>query len=181
LRLGSKAAAFHWGFAEATVFFIVPDALLTSLALNSLRTAVTAALLAALGATVGGLAVWFLASSNPETANNILLAVPGISESTFQTVRKLFSEGTYTGLLHGAFTGVPYKIFAAEAGFNGINPALFAALTPLARLPRFLLLSLAAWAAGQWIGARLSQRQKFAVTLSLWLVFYIVYFTLVGW
>jgi hypothetical protein len=36
---GPKALAVLWGFAEATVFFIVPDVQLSWLALRSRRTA----------------------------------------------------------------------------------------------------------------------------------------------
>ncbi|EEE46417.2 hypothetical protein SADFL11_3706 [Roseibium alexandrii DFL-11] len=163
------------------MFFIVPDVLLTCLAMKSLKAALMAALFAALGATAGGTLVWHLAYAEPEATMHLLLVVPGISEATFETVRRLLSEGIYIGMLRGAFTGVPYKIFAAEAGNTGINPFLFASLTPLVRLPRFVALSLVACAASRCIGERLSSRQKLFTSLSLWLSFYVIYFRYVGW
>jgi hypothetical protein len=91
------------------------------------------------------------------------------------------AEGTYSGLLQGAFTGIPYKVFAVEAGSTGINPVLFASLTPLARLPRFIVLSVIAWAAARAFGARLYLRQRLIVTLTLWAGFYAFYFSRIGW
>ncbi len=180
MRLGSKTAAFLWGLAEATFFFIVPDVLITCLALKSLKSALLASLVAALGATLGGM-VWTMANAAPGVTMNMLLQVPGISETTFQQVHLLLTKGVFQGMMVGAFSGVPFKVFATGAGIQGINPALFAILTPLVRLPRFVLLSLLAWALSKAIGQRLQYKHKLALTTLLWVIFYMAYFSLVGW
>jgi len=57
-------AAFLWGFAEATLFFIVPDVLLTLLAVRfGWRRAIMPLLFCLSGAVVGG-AVFFGASAH---------------------------------------------------------------------------------------------------------------------
>lgn len=167
-----------WGFAEATLFFLVPDILLTSLALNSFRKAVLAA---AMAAAIGGLLVWSGAHWFPVETKAVLLMVPGISENTFSSVQTLFKSGAFSGMLQGAFSGVPYKIFAAEAGSTGINPIPFAILTPIARLPRFFLLSVAAWTLSWAIGTRMATKTKLRSALVLWCVFYFGYFSVIGW
>jgi membrane protein YqaA with SNARE-associated domain len=181
LRPGSKTLAGLWGFAEATLFFIVPDVLLTALALRSQKSALSAAVIAALSATLGGMLVWFSATIAPETARTVLLAVPGISEDTFATVRDLLEAALFEGMVTGAFTGVPYKVFAAEAGSAGTGPWVFALLSPAARLPRFALMCLLARGLSALVGERLSDRSKLTVTLGLWAVFYVFYFAIVGW
>lgn len=180
MRLGSKPAAFAWGLAEATVFFIVPDVLLTCLGLKSLKQALTASVFAALGATLGGVVIWQLSHSAPDWTMSILQQVPGISNATVQQVQSLLQQGTYQGMVIGAFSGVPFKVFAAEAGRQGINPGLFAVLIPAARLPRFIILSFTAWALSKAIGHHLSSRHKLLLTLVLWTVFYMAYFSVVG-
>jgi len=54
LRPWSLWAGFAWGFAEATLFFIVPDLLLTFIALYSFRRSVKVLAFILLGALVGG-------------------------------------------------------------------------------------------------------------------------------
>lgn len=181
MRLGSNLLAAAWGFAEATLFFVVPDVLLTGLALSSLKRALYACLAAAVGATLGGLIVYLAVTAWPERAAALLMSVPGISDATFNTVRNLLEPGQFQGMLVGAFTGVPYKIFAAEAARDGYPLALFLLLTPLARLPRFALLSLLAWGLSRALGDRLQVRWKLALCLSLWVAFYVGYFHIVGW
>ncbi len=181
MRPGSRTLAALWGFAEATLFFIVPDVLLTSVALASLRKALWAAVIAALAATIGGSLVWLVAAHSPEATRSILLEVPGISEASFATVRRLLKSGLFDGMLHGAFSGVPYKIFAAEVGFSGTGLAQFALLSPIVRLPRFVVMSLIASWLSRLVGTRLSYAWKLAISLLLWGVFYAFYFAAMGW
>ena len=181
MRPGSKALAALWGFAEATLFFIVPDVLLSGLALFSLKRALLASLSAALAATLGGLLVFTCATQFPLETREVFLKVPGISEATFATVDRLLQNGLYAGMLEGAFSGVPYKTFAAEAGSRGLSPVAVALLSPAARLPRFVTIVLITFALSKMIGTRLSHRVKVVVLLVLWSLFYIVYFRAVGW
>ncbi|POF28215.1 hypothetical protein [Roseibium marinum] len=181
MRPGSKTLAALWGFAEATLFFVVPDVLLTGLALRSLKRALCAALVAALAAAVGGALIWTCAHYAPHTSRSVLLQVPGISENTFATVQLYLESGLFQGMLRGAFSGVPYKIFAAEAGMNGTSLWVFALLSPLARLPRFVVVCMATWALSRLAGERLSMGAKVALSLALWVVFYVFYFAMAGW
>ena len=51
--LGVNLGAAVWGFAEATLFFIVPDVLLSWIALHAPRKALVACLWAVVGAPSG--------------------------------------------------------------------------------------------------------------------------------
>ncbi len=52
--MGVKLTSLIWGFAEATFFFIVPDVLLTLIALKNWRLATRACLWSLGGALIGG-------------------------------------------------------------------------------------------------------------------------------
>jgi len=52
--MGVVGAALVWGFAEATLFFFVPDILITRIALADLRRALWACFWSLLGAVSGG-------------------------------------------------------------------------------------------------------------------------------
>jgi membrane protein YqaA with SNARE-associated domain len=92
-RLWDVAAAL-WGFAEATVFFIVPDVLLTAAAMGSLRRGLRAAGFALAGAVAGGVAVMLWARADPEGVARMLLAVPGISEALVERAQGLVEGGS---------------------------------------------------------------------------------------
>ena len=80
LPLAAIAAAFAWSFAEATVFFIVADVLLTFIAVAmGLRVALLASLAAAIGAACGGMIMWRHGLADPVAATNLLAAVPFVS------------------------------------------------------------------------------------------------------
>lgn len=186
MRPGNRPPAFVWlaalwGFAEATLFFIVPDVLISVLALRSLRRATYAALAAASTAAIGGLLVWTCASHFPDETLRGLLAVPGISSTTFETARDLLQAGLFQGLLGGAFSGVPYKVLSAEAGFASVTSGALLLASPAARLPRFVLVALIAWSLSRLVGSHLSDRGKLVLCLTVWLVFYTGYFLHFGW
>ncbi|GAA0773389.1 hypothetical protein E1180_10620 [Roseibium denhamense] len=163
------------------MFFIVPDVLLSCLALKSWRRALGGCLAAAIGAVCGGALIWLWMSASSEMAYAVLLEVPGISAATVQRVQELLETGVFPGMLAGAFSGVPYKIFAAETALQSVPLWQLLVLTPFGRLPRFLAITVLAGAISRLIGARLSLRSKLLITLMLWTLFYCGYFWLVGW
>ncbi|MBO9459555.1 MULTISPECIES: hypothetical protein [Stappiaceae] len=170
-----------WSFAEATLFFIAPDALLSIIALRSLGKAMTAALLASFAAAFGGLLVWTCAQHFPEETLQVLLLVPGISGPTFEMARQLLQAGLFEGLLGGAFSGIPYKVLSAEAGYASIPAQSLFLVSPVARLPRFVLVALISWSVSRLVGARLSDRRKLALCLAVWPFVYANYFLTAGW
>lgn len=174
-------AALIWGFAEATLFFLVPDVLLTGYAMRSFKRALSACLYAAAGAALGGFLLALLAGWEPDMVRAVLLTVPGISEDSLTTARDLLDLGLLPGLITASFTGQPYKTLAFEAAGAGVSPFWLALITPLARLPRFLLASLAAAALSALVDDRLTPAAKFSLWALFWLGFYSFYLSRVGW
>lgn len=180
---GAQAAAFGWGLAEATFFFIVPDVWLTVLGCRSIRAGLKAALAALLGALVGGLIMYAAGRTAPEAARAFVERVRGIQLGLIQKVEADLTERGLAAVLLGPLRGVPYKIFAEEWGARrGSWPAFLAVSIP-ARGTRFGLGVLLASAVARLI-APWTQRRAGTEMLILavcWIAFYSVYFTTFGW
>ena len=186
MRPGSSTLALFylvalWSFAEATLFFIAPDALLSIIALRSLGKAMMAALVASFAAAFGGLIVWTCAQYFPEETLQALLLVPGISGSTFEMAGQLLQAGLFEGLLGGAFSGIPYKVLSAEAGYASVPAQTLFLVSPAARLPRFVLVAFISWSLSRLVGDRLSDKRKLALCLAVWPFVYANYFLNAGW
>jgi len=167
------ALAGLWGFAEATLFFIVPDVPISAVAaLAGWRRGVVAALAAALGAMAGGLAMYLWGAADPEAARSAVVALPAIDRAMAEAVARDFTAGGYAAMLAGAFGGIPYKLYAVAAGEQGAPLAAFLVMTPLVRLPRFLLAAFAA----AWTARFVPSRARLPVLAVVWIAFYAFYF-----
>jgi hypothetical protein len=120
------AAAVLWGAAEASVFFIVPDVLLTAAALRlGVRRALLLCLIAACAAALTGAILWLWAGHDPVAARQTMLHVPAVGPDLLARVHGEFDSAWPLHLLWGAMTGVPYKLYAVEAGSRHIPLLLF--------------------------------------------------------
>ncbi len=176
-----SVGAALWGFAEATVFFVVPDVLLTFLALDRTRRALSACIYVTAGALVGGALMYVWAAGDPAGAAATVDAVPAVSAGMIERVGHDLERRGLAGLLVGAFTGTPYKVFAVRAPDVGIGAVPFLVSSIPARLSRFLLVSLVAGWISARIGSRWRPERKAAVLAGLWLVFYAAYLSLLPW
>ena len=77
--MGIIIAATLWGFAEATVFFIVPDVFLSVLAMFDMSKALVACLYALFGALVGGVVMYNWGIVDLAGALRVLDTLPSIS------------------------------------------------------------------------------------------------------
>lgn len=166
-------AGLAWGVAEATFFFIVPDVLLSALALRSTRAALAGTVAAVAGAAVGGAAMFLFARADPALARAAVDGVPFIPPRLFDEAATLSAAHGGLGILFGAFQGLPYKIFAVQA------PAVqtladFLAWTVPGRAVRFLLVVAIALLAARWIGRRFPRGLAVAWAVA-WVLVYATY------
>jgi membrane protein YqaA with SNARE-associated domain len=178
-RHGPLAAA--WGFAEATLFFVVPDVHLTALALRDVRAGLWASLWAAAGALAGGALMWAWGAGAPEVAAATLERVPAVGQAMRARVHLELVEQGWAAVLLGPTSGTPYKLYAATSGALGMSLGGLLAITVPARLVRFAGLVLLAGAIARGPLADWSPRRRRALHLSGWAVFYAVYFVAVDW
>jgi hypothetical protein len=175
----ARALACAWGFAEATVFFIVPDVGLTFLALRGLRRSLGAAAWALGGALAGGAAMLLLGARAPGAALRLLDALPGISPALLEHAHRDLEVHGLRAVLLGVAGGIPYKIYAVEwgAGHGAWLPFLLVSVP--ARGARFLVTPLVA-AGLQRLAAPLTGRRalvEWGLLAAFWLGFYGFYFS----
>jgi hypothetical protein len=177
---GPGLLAALWGFAEATLFFLVPDVLLTWLAINLPLRGLRGCYWALGGSLVGALLMIGWASAAPEAARSALLLVPGISPPLIETVRaQLVAEGL-PALFLGPVQGIPYKVYVVESVALGLSPTMLLLVSVPARLLRFLLVTLLAIGLARGPLRRLSTRTLRILHVVCWVVFYGVYFVVIG-
>jgi membrane protein YqaA with SNARE-associated domain len=169
-------AAALWGFAEATFFFLVPDVILSAIAIYDWRVALLACLAGVAGAVAGGALMYRQGRSRYARLQAFLLRLPGISPSMLERVRAEVALRRFLAVLTGPLSGTPYKTYAVEAGRQGLPFAGFLLITIPARLIRFVLVTaLAAWLAHS-VFPVLPVTWKLAVWAGAWTAFYAWYF-----
>lgn len=170
-------AAFIWGVAEATLFFFVPDAVLSYIGLkHGVKSAARASLIAAIGAGIGGaiMALWSL--SDPETARAAVLAVPAISEAMAVRAADAMAGNWFVATLLGPLSSTPFKLYAILAPHAGASVPAFALAGIIARLPRFLVVSIGVALIGRVLSRWFSERQLLWLLIGAWVLFYAVFF-----
>jgi membrane protein YqaA with SNARE-associated domain len=172
--------AFAWGWSEATVFFIVPDVLLTLLALRSPRMALAACLWATFGAVVGGAMTYDYANLHPASSREILVMIPGISDRLVGEVGEQFYEHGDAALFLGPLRGIPYKIYAVQAAWQRRPLVDFLLVSIPARAIRFVLTSVLASVIAAPLRRRVRERTLVHIHLLAWSAFYAAYFAAHG-
>ena len=174
--------AVSWGLAEATLFFIVPDVLLTRIAiLRGWRRALRACGWALAGAIVGGTLVYYAAASGHAAG----LArwfdwLPGIGPALMAQAHDGLEDHGVSVLFRGAFSGIPFKLYAMHAGAMHLGWGMFLLASVGSRLARFVATSLFAWALAKTVLRACSQAYLQAIHVAVWVAFYAVYFIRVG-
>lgn len=172
-------AAFIWGAAEAILFFIVADVLLTFMVLrHGPKPALLAACCATVGALVGGAALYIWSGNDAATVRDMLDLIPATSPRMIDTASSDMAAAPATTMLSGAFSGVPYKLFAAAAPHAGVALMPFLAWTVPARLARYMLLIFVFAAIAAGAGLIMSRRRQMQLALGGWVLFYALFWSL---
>jgi membrane protein YqaA with SNARE-associated domain len=140
--VASLAIAFVWGLAEAMLFFIIPDVYLGFVALFNWRRGLLGTATTVVGAVLGGAIMYTLAASHGSAMDRLIDHVPLISPRIIQTVSENMQESGLRVMINGPKQGIPYKVYAVQAGQQAHPFVLFLLVTVLARLTRILPLTL---------------------------------------
>ena len=170
-------AAFFWGVAEATLFFIVPDVILSYIGLrHGPRAAAIASVYAACGAAVGGAIMFAWSANAADAARRAVLGVGAISEDMGARAEQATAANWFVATLTGPLTNTPFKLFAILAPHAGAALPVFALAAIAARLPRFLIVSIGIALLSRFLSRWLSERQLIWVLIGAWLLFYVQFF-----
>lgn len=167
---------FFWGFAEGTLFFIIPDVLLSWASLTGAKGGfkILGAILA--GSLMAGLCMYSWAASQPELSRTVVASVPFVRAKMFDKVQQDYREQGISGMLKGPGSGIPYKVYAVLAP-PVANPAVFALISIPARLERlvtsWLLFTALGWLFGRWI--KKHPRLTTTFFAAFWMITYALY------
>jgi len=168
-----SALAFLWGFAEGTLFFILPDVPLSLAALYRPRRALLQAVAIVCGAVLAG-AVMFLWASYSPSARLAVAHVPLVRPGMFQRSEADYARFGIWAVSLGPIRGIPYKVYAVEAPEHcGLGSFLLVSVP--ARMMRLLVVWLIFAAAGAVL--RALRRVSLAPVLHglVWIVVYVAY------
>lgn len=174
--MGVNLLALLWGFAEATLFFIVPDVWLSILGRKKLKIGLIACIYTLLGALAGGLLMFAWGGHDLDRVRRVLEAVPGISTQMIEAVYRQLTEQGVLSLMSGPLSGTPYKIYASQAQAAGISPWVFLLVSIPARLIRFVLVTSVLHYAHEAACRLMGKKDCLGLLLFGWLLFYVFYF-----
>jgi 1-acyl-sn-glycerol-3-phosphate acyltransferase len=123
-----------WSFAEALSWPLLPEMLLAAFCVAVPRIAPRLIFTAAVSSVAGGLVALLLYAGT-----NVSLPQPLTTQPMHaQVVRELRGEGA-AAVVHQPASGIPYKVYSAEAGRAGISAGAWAWESFLARGERMLV------------------------------------------
>lgn len=174
----SLVVALLWGLAEGTLFFIIPDVYLGLVALLHWRKGLLATLAAVAGAMIGGAIMYALAANNRAAMAQLLVLVPLISPQMVRTVAAQMQAGGLGAMVSGPLQGIPYKIYAVQAGRQQLPFLPFLLITIAARLERFLPVVLVGATLGAGFKKFIQRHTAFVVGAYalMWVGIYVSYY-----
>ena len=113
-RWPGTALAFLWGFAEGTLFFILPDVPLSFAAMLRPRRALLHLAAIVAGAVLAG-AVMFSWAAHRPSARRVVANVPLVTPAMFDRAESDYRQFGIWAAGMGPLRGIPYKIYAVEA------------------------------------------------------------------
>ena len=174
----SKFLSSGWGFAEATLFFILPDLLLSYFALDKKVKLLPLILWALLGAVAGGVVMYYWGFMSPMIAWSWVESVPAIDIELMNRVEEQLKQLGVVSVILGPFQGLPYKTYAVQASSADIGILVFVITSCVARLFRFLLIAYIARGISLLLMAyfKITRRGTVLVWATVWSAVYTLYF-----
>jgi membrane protein YqaA with SNARE-associated domain len=168
--------ALAWGFAEATVFFVIPDVLLSYVVILDWKSTWRHILAAIGGALLGGALLFHWSRVDPEMARSMVARVPFVTEEMFERADEGLKVHGLAGVFIGSVTGLPFKLYAVEAP-KYFSSARFLLVTPPARFVRFFLVWAGFGATAAWLKKNYAVRTSrlTGIHAVFWIVSYAIY------
>jgi membrane protein YqaA with SNARE-associated domain len=174
--MGIMIASLLWGFGEATLFFIIPDVLLSAIALHSGKKAIFACIYALVGALIGGSILYAWGAYEPTESASVIEKVPAIDTAMMQEVKTSLTNDGLLAMVLGPTKGIPYKIYAITAHEVGISYGAFLAASIPARFIRFFVVTILTWLISTYILKKQKIKVKYYIWALAWFIIYFLYF-----
>lgn len=179
--MGVMLASFLWGFSEATLFFIVPDVLISFIAVRHFKRSLYSIIFTLVGALLGGSLIYFIGVHHEQELLTVIEKVPAISAERINGVKGDLVEQGVNAILLGPTKGTPYKIYAAESHGAGISYLHFLLISIPARAIRFVLTAVLSHTVLALLPKKVPVAYKYIILTLFWLGFYLFYFSVMGW
>jgi membrane protein YqaA with SNARE-associated domain len=181
---GAARIGFLWGFAEATLFFIIPDVLLGAVALFAPRAAPRVLAYTLVGALAGGALTYEVANELQLSRSEAVLdGVPTVNDTAIRRVEHEMRDDGSRSVVYGPLRmGTPYKLYARAAAVEDEPLGSFILWSIPGRLERMLPVTLLAALVGLFARRQIAARPRTVLALygALWLAVYGVYVVRVG-
>lgn len=171
----AEAWCFGWAFCESLLFIIVPDVALSVVAVPFLSRALMCCVWAVLGTMVGGSLMYLWAHQYPDMAMSVLLALPAIYPEMVHDVTASMQKYGPNAMVLGPAGGIPYKIFAEQAGAMHLPFFQFLLMTIPARIIRNVITCLGFHYVGKGVRLLMGERSLPWVWLTFWTLVYTAY------
>jgi hypothetical protein len=185
----SLISGFGWGLLEGTWFFVIPDILLSLIAIYSFKNSMLSTVAVIVGAMVAALILYSGLNYSEGTRDfllNFWSHLPGFYPKMFQVIDGHLTSSGPKGITLGPTSGIPYRFYILEAFRLKLPLSELLYWTPWARLLRIIIAPLAAGAIsliGQRIIAKKFphiKKEKFQKVLAIivclyWVGIYIWY------
>jgi membrane protein YqaA with SNARE-associated domain len=167
------ALALLWGFAEGTLFFILPDVPLSLAAMLRPRRALIHLAAIVAGALLGG-AVMFSWAAHGPAARHAVAHVPLVTPAMFERAESDYRQFGIWAASMGPVRGIPYKVYAVAAPEHS-SLGSFLLVTIPARIWRLLVVWLGFAGAGLLLRKLGRASLAPAVHALFWIVVYVIY------
>ena len=176
-RVSSRAAlwaAGGWAFAEAVLFFLVPDVWLGYVALYAPRRMPVMLVAITIGAALGATVLYLATLVFGDGLSSVITAVPGIDAADLERARVELADQGAIAFLNGILAALPVKVYIHAAALSGIDLVDVVVFTIINRIERLLVFGLVMALVG-WLGRPAIARWPLAAALLYvlaWVIFY---------
>ncbi len=178
IGIAAPIVALLWGFAEATLFFIVPDVLLSAVAIYGKRVAWWCAAFALGGAMIGGTSMYIWEHAYPGDAFLAVAQTPGATARVMDRAQREVMLHGPVAMIVGGVSFVPFKTYAVTAEAAGVSLPVFLLCGLVARGARFAMVTLIARVIVTRVVHGWSKRRMVMLHTGVWGIIYAVY---LGW
>jgi len=122
--------------------------------------------------------MYLWSAHDPITVSQAVSVVPAISDVMIEQAAEDMRMNWFDATLLGPLSSTPFKVYAMIAPHVGVSLPAFALAAIVARLPRFLIVSVGAAWIGRLLEPKLGPRAPFLILIGAWLLFYVAFFAL---
>ena len=140
-------ALFLLAFAESSFFPVPPDVLLIALAISIPKKSFKYAMICAVGSVLGGILGYGIGLYGYEMIGRPIVEFYHGQEK-MDTIKLLYANYGFWGVLFAAITPIPYKVFTIASGVFEFNFWSFFAASVIGRSARFFVVAGLIWKFG---------------------------------